>query len=308
MACYHPLHGYRGKTRGASGKRPVVFSVKDGFVDLPVIVPCGQCDGCRLERSRQWAMRCVHEASLYEENCFITLTLSDKFLPADGSLDKTMFQKFMKRLRKAFPGRKIRYYHCGEYGAKYGRPHYHACLFGFDFPDKLCMGKRKGFTVWRSPELERLWEFGNSEIGSVTFESAAYVARYIMKKVTGPLAQAWYLDLNEETGEVTKIEPEYTTMSRGGRGKGAGGIGKAWLNQFMDEVYRSDSVIMRGRPMKPPRFYDDQHELVDAPGALEISRARRRARRLKDETPERLAVREKCAKARLALFTRGLEE
>lgn len=286
---------------GASGKRSVVFNVQEGFRDLPVVIPCGQCVGCRLERSRQWAVRCMHEASLYERNCFLTLTYDDVSLPHGGSLVKKDFQDFMKRLRRRFPNDRVRYYHCGEYGAVYGRPHYHACLFGFDFPDKYQWAVRKEFPVWRSPTLEVLWPHGQSELGSVTFESAAYVARYIMKKVTGARSEDHYVSLIEETGELCAIAPEYTTMSR------RPGIGKPWFDVFGKEVYPSDEVIMRGRCMKPPRYYDNLHELVNAPQALEVARERRRNRRLEDETPERLSVREICTRAKVARSVRGLE-
>ena len=88
-------------------------------------------------------MRCLHEASLYDNNCFITLTFNDEYVMP--SLDKSIFQKFMKRLRRMFPDARIRYFMCGEYGDKLSRPHYHACLFGFDFPDlRIVTGKQIG--------------------------------------------------------------------------------------------------------------------------------------------------------------------
>ena len=97
MACYYPLHGYVARRCNESGKRSVVFDIHEGFADRRIDVPCGRCIGCRLEYSRQWAMRCVHEASLHEDNCFITLTYADDYLPPLASLRKTDFQKFMKR-------------------------------------------------------------------------------------------------------------------------------------------------------------------------------------------------------------------
>lgn len=251
-----------------------------------------------------WAVRCMHEASLYENNCFLTLTYDEAHLPENGSLDKRDFQLFMKRLRReVIPNEvaKIRYYHCGEYGAAFGRPHYHAALFGFDFPDKVVWTIRKDYPTWRSPRLERLWPHGQSELGSVTFESAAYVARYIMKKVVGPMAFEHYTVVDLETGEGFIREPEYTTMSR------RPGIGKGWFEKFGKEVYPADTVIARGLEMKPPRYYDLQHELVDQAGALEVARKRRRDRRLDDSTPERLAVREVCTKARMTRTERNLD-
>lgn len=292
MRCLYPLKGYKSRTVGPTGKRGITFSVREGYQDLPMEVPCGQCKACRLERSRQWAVRCMHEAALYERNCFITLTIADQHMPKDGSLDKSVFQKFMKRLRKEFPGDKIRYYHCGEYGEKYGRPHYHACLFNFDFLDKYHWTRRGSFPVWRSATLERLWPFGNSEIGTVTFESAAYVARYIMKKVTGPLGEEFY---------AGKLAP-YTTMSR------RPGIGRAWYERFKSEVYPSDSVVVRGKLAKPPRYYDRLFGQEDVAGSLELSRRRRAQRRREDETPERLAAMEKVLEARLSQAERRLEE
>lgn len=300
MPCFSPLVGYRGRTVSqVTGKRSVVFNPREGFGDLPVSIPCGQCVGCRLERSRQWAIRCMHEASLYAENCFVTLTYDDEHLPPGGGLDRGAFPKFMKRLRKRFG--KVRYYHAGEYGDKFGRPHYHACLFGFDFPDKVFWMRRGEFPVWQAGSLGELWPFGRSEIGSVTFESAAYVARYIMKKLNGKLGEEHYERVDGRTGEVVSVEREYTTMSR------RPGIGRPWLDRYGSEVYPADSVVVRGRLMKPPRFYDMQHELASPDEAAAVFEARRRKRNRADETIERLEVRQLVAEAKLNLKRRDVE-
>lgn len=302
MPCFHPLHGYRSRAVSASGKRAIVFDSVRGFADLPVSLPCGQCVGCRLERSRQWAVRCMQEASLYERNCFVTLTYNDVHLPTSGSLDKSAFPKFMKRLRRRFSDERPRYYSCGEYGDRFGRPHYHAVVFNFDFPDKEVWKMRGDHFVWRSPVLEDLWPFGQSELGSVSYESAAYVARYVMKKVTGERAEDHYTRLDESTGEVVDIEPEYTTMSR------RPGIGRPWYEKFKADVFPSDEVVVRGRLMKPPRFYFGQFEVEDRAGALAVRGRRKRARSVVDETPERLVVREKCTVARVSRLERRLEQ
>lgn len=308
MACYHPLTGWKAITVNPSGKRSIVFNPAHGFHDMPVVVPCGQCVGCRLEYSRQWALRCMNEASLHEENCMITLTYKDKCLPEYGTLVKKDFQDFMKRLRKAISdGRvvcaagKLRYFHCGEYGDKEGRPHYHALLFGFDFADKKEWSRRNGYPVWRSAVLEELWKYGQSEIGSVTFESAAYVARYVVKKMgDGIPFEDQYLFCDED-GVVRYLQKEYTTMSR------RPGIGKEWFDRFHEEVYREDGVVMRGVLSKPPRYYDGKYELIDPDGAAAVCRKRVRCRNRGEETPERLAVREKVAEARLSLSRRIVE-
>lgn len=244
MSCYHPLRAFRAGVND-NGRMRLVWK-QSGTAGVEVFLPCGQCVGCRLERSRQWAMRCVHEASMNDDNCFITLTYNDEYLPKDMSLDVREFQLFMKRLRKEF-GAGIRFYHCGEYGENFGRPHYHAILFGFDFADKVFLMKRGEHILYESPSLTRLWGKGFASIGAVTFESAAYVARYVMKKVTGDAAEAHYQGR----------KPEYTTMSRGSKKLRTGGIGKGWIEKFKSDVYPSDECIVRGKSVKPPRYYDN---------------------------------------------------
>lgn len=206
MVCYYPMHAFQSRHQGANGKCEVLFNrsvaLRKGYKEIKL--SCGQCVGCRLERSRQWAVRCMHEASLHKHNCFITLTFSPAALAAreNPSLDVRDFQLFMKRYRKRF-GEGIRFFHCGEYGDKLGRPHYHACIFGHDFEDKYFWRKSdSGYPVYRSPVLEELWTHGFSEIGTVTFDSAAYVARYIMKKVNGKDAKDHYTSVDLGTGEV----------------------------------------------------------------------------------------------------------
>ena len=155
MPCYFPLNGWKSRERNPeTGKRKVVFKFREGLQDLPVKVACGQCIGCRLDRSRQWAIRCVHEASLYKHNCFITLTYDEDKVPQDFSLDVTHFQKFMKRLRIRYK-HEIRFFHCGEYGSLHGRPHYHAILFNHDFLDKEYFSIRNGSTLYTSPILSK---------------------------------------------------------------------------------------------------------------------------------------------------------
>ncbi len=302
MACYHPITGWRGRVAGPSGKFPIVFDRSDSN-GQEVPLPCGQCIGCRLERSRQWAMRCVHEASLYESNCFITLTYDNEHLPVDGSLNKRHFQLFMKRLRKRFEETRIRYYHCGEYGERFRRPHYHACLFNFDFLDKTLFRESDTTPLYTSDVLEEVWGLGFCTIGNVSFESAAYVARYIMKKVTGDLAEDHYLTAPDEDGVVHKLVPEYTTMSR------RPGIAREWYERFKSEVYPNDSVVIRGRLMKPPRYYDTIFEIEDpeAYALLKRERIRDAIQRKEDVTPERLLVREKCVEARQSRVLRSYE-
>ncbi len=287
MPCFKPLEGFRSPSGG------IVFS-RHHSLGLRMTVPCGQCIGCRLERSRQWAVRCMHESSLHSDTSFVTLTYDDEHLPRFGSLLMDDWQKFFKRLRKRVG--KVRFFGCGEYGEQFGRPHYHACLFGVDFPDKVLWSTRGGHDCFRSPLLESIWTYGQSEIGSLTFESAAYVARYCVKKVTGKAAEAHYQCVDPETGEMSSRLPEFATMSR------RPGIGAGWFHLYADEVYPSDEVIVRGKSSKPPRFYDRLLAAVSPEEMLCLQRARNRARSREDETVSRLRVREVCAEARLSLY------
>ena len=127
--CTGPLDGWYSAQRNENGKRVVTFRWSEALHDRPVTVPCGRCGECRRDKKRQWAMRSMHEASLHDENSFITLTYDAKYLPENGSLRKTDFSGFMKRLRSRHCGRTIRFFASGEYG-ELGRPHYHSLLFG----------------------------------------------------------------------------------------------------------------------------------------------------------------------------------
>lgn len=272
MPCYYPIPAWRHPVRNPeTGKRPITFRLSEGMPDRPIVVRCGQCIGCRLEYSREWAVRCVHEASMWQRNCFVTLTFNEEHCPKDKSLRVATFQEFMKRLRERYrnhgKGRVgIRHFGCGEYGSENLRPHYHVLLFNHDFEDKWHFKTHKGNPLYRSPELEELWQYGYSSVGALSFNSAAYVARYMLKKQkvsseeNGNMRYAW---LDHATGKVYGRAPEFSTMSRGGRKDGLGGIGLPWIKKWLYDVYPADRVVLDTQPMKPPRFYDEYLESVD---------------------------------------------
>lgn len=227
-------------------------------------------------------MRCMHEASQHEENIFLTLTYDDAHLPGKASLDREAFPLFMKRLRKEIAPRKVRYFHVGEYGTRNERPHYHALLFGYRPADAAVLAERGDYRVFTSATLSAVWPSGLHEFGSVSERSALYVAGYMKRKMTGSWAKARY-------GER---EPEYGTMSRNP------GIGASWIDKFQCEVYPADGVVVRGTIVKPPRYYDLRAER-SRPLDVEAARLKRFAKRQREnESPERLAVMEKCAVAR----------
>ena len=284
MTCYNPLLAYKEDGKVVFEKP---FPFAKGFN-----IPCGQCIGCRLNYSRQWAIRCIHEAQMHKNNCFITLTFSPEALAArknPQSLEMREFQLFMKRLRKKY-GEGIRFFHCGEYGEKNKRPHYHALIFGHDFDDKQLWNQKNGIKLYISDELKQLWPYGFSTIGDVTFESAAYCARYVLKKVTGDAAADHYTYTEPETGEVINIKPEYCTMSR------KPGIGYEWLQKFKTDVYPHDYVVIRDKiKVKPPRYYDSLLSEAELK-AIKIKRIKDSPETIDkyDENMDRLWVREEC--------------
>jgi hypothetical protein len=296
MPCYSPLKGFVNTESGG-----IVFK-RGSNAGANMEVACGQCLGCRLDKSKEWAMRIVHESSLHDENCFLTLTYDDEHVPADGSLNKKHFQDFMKRLRWRYPEKKIRYYQCGEYGEKYGRPHYHACMFGIDFNDAEVIAEvRPGQILRSSPALEQLWPFGFNTIGSLTYESAAYCSRYVLKKVNGKQAEDHYMRV-DDYGICYWVEPEYTTMSR------RPGIGKGWFEKYGADVFPSDEVPVPGKGILKgvPRYYDELLRLENEDTYEEVKEARKQYyfSHPGEFLPARLEAKYKVRKAGLELFTR----
>lgn len=280
MPCFAPITAYYSADVGASGKRGIVFSSTASHSGAPLRLPCGQCVGCRLERARQWAVRCMHEKQLHADNVFLTLTYDNEHLPPGGTLVKRDLQLFMKRLRKE-KGSGIRFYGCGEYGSHTCRPHYHIILFNCDFGDKRYYKPAKGGErLYSSPMVAELWPNGFNVIGDVTFDSCAYVARYIAKKISGPGAVAHY---------GSRI-PEFTVMSR------RPGVGSGWFERFGEHAYKFDSVVINGREVRPPRFYDTRFDVIDpeALAVLKVKRRREALRHREDNTPERRRVREQA--------------
>lgn len=307
MPCFRPLEAFRPGDGGSlvfTGRNYVAHDrhVFSNWRGAPISIPCLQCIGCRVERSRQWAMRCMHEASLYDDNCFVTITYSDQYLPAGGSLVPADLQLFMKRLRK-FAGPRVRFYACGEYGDQFGRPHYHILLFNFDFKDKKPWRKPGDFQLFRSERLERLWPLGSSEIGSVSFDSAAYVARYCVKKRTGKGASEYYHRIDAD-GRSHLIYPEFGRMSL------KPGIGKPWLDKFSADVYNYDFCLVNGVKVSPPKFYDRKFAESNPTDFENISLGRMKGldfRGLRaDNVPARSAVKAEIAEARYERLVRSL--
>lgn len=306
MVCYHPVQGWRAP----NGQ--ITSSKRRGWSDKPVTRACGGCIGCRLEISRQWAVRIMHESSLYQDNAFLTLTYRDEALHESDSLCLDDWQRFMKRLKERLQGRRIRFFQCGEYGETTFRPHYHAILFDIDFVDKVFLKQTEnGDQLFTSEFLDDVWGLGDCYIGDVTFQSAAYCGRYVMKKLTGA-----------RKSEYGSREPERHTSSR------RPGLGKPWLDKWKTDVFPNDFCVLEGKQVKVPSYYDDmvsaeevqtgswkedstgfKYFMPDLKLTASEKRKGDRARSAKkhsaDNTPDRLAVREEVQRARLSKLVRS---
>lgn len=283
----------------------------------PIDVPCNKCRGCRLAKAAEWGVRCHHESQMHQANSFITLTYADQYLPHDFSVDPRTFELFMKRLRERIEPTQIRFFGCGEYGGKTFRPHYHSIIFGYDFPDKRLHGyTKRGHPIFISEMLQKLWPFGFSSIGAVNWRTAAYTARYTLKKINDedelpPGAKNWdevrvhraayYARVHPLTLKVCNVAPEFLRMSR------MPGIGKSWAQAFKSDWFPHDFIVLDNKKFPVPKFYfnqlfeDEQKFLKDH-------------RRIEGNTPAAIAerndqrrfVKKVCRDARLQSVTRDL--
>ena len=287
--CTSPLKGFINGTTENGKKNLIVtpYSVdhielldnKKIYVDSPAItskfaltefveLPCGQCIECRLNRSRRWADRCMLELGYHDSSYFITLTYDNEHIPKNplydeetgevyaenATLVKKDLQDFMKRLRRAYEYKgydnKLRFFACGEYGSQTLRPHFHLIVFGLKLDD-LVLYKRNfnGDNLYNSAFISKLWKKGFSVVGDVTWQSCAYVARYIMKK---------HLGKDSDFYDVYNIEPEFTLMSR------KPGIARQYYDEHKDELFYQDFVSIPtkdgAKQIYPPPYYEKLFE------------------------------------------------
>lgn len=298
MPCHYPLTAWKSRDLDhvnlKNGKTRLVFRADLGYPNTKLQLPCGQCAGCRLDKARDWAIRCVHEAQLHKENCFVTLTYDNEHLPEGQTLQPRDMVLFLKRLRKSIEPKKVRFFQCGEYGDDTSRPHHHILLFGLDFHDKLLIRSSSQHPLYSSATLSALWPHGYASIGALTFDSACYVARYILKKITGPKAEEHY----------NGRRPEYITMSR------RPGIGRGFLDLYTSDVYNHDQIVIRdGFLAKPPAYYDAIYEGVNPSHFQKLKAERRRQALLNpDNNDDRRAVKAEIAKLKQAKIPRHYEE
>lgn len=310
MACYHPLTVWQSKMVNPDTGKKFIFFSSPSMNDLkmfdPIQLPCGKCIGCRLKYSRDWALRCVHEAKLHDRNCFITLTYDDDHIhwseiTGEQTLYKKDLQDFFKRLRRHIEPAKLRFYACGEYGDVTHRPHYHAIIFGYDFPDKKFFKIRGSYPTYISDLLTKIWKNGNTLVAGVSFDSCAYVARYVLKKLNGELANEKY----------EGIQKEFVNMSR------RPGIARDFYDKYKNDIFPYDECIVtdngKVRKCKPSRYYDRLFD-IEQPDLMEEVKNKRKIQALKNSdvdsdgyiSDERLADKESYTLAKLSKLKRSL--
>lgn len=296
MSCYHPIKCWQLLDYPSKGETKIYFGSPYSLPNekkVGIALPCGKCVGCREDRAKMWAVRCAHESRMHDDNCFITLTYRDEDLPVGGSLDKSHFVLFMKRFRKKISPLQIRFFHCAEYGENYGRPHHHAIIFGYQFPDRVLLSEKKGVRLYTSQILSSLWRYGYSSVGDVTYDSCRYVAKYVVKKLT----------LDEFLDTPGDLVKEYITMSRNP------GIGSKWYEKYKGDIFPCDNVVVEGKMSKVPRFYNSKLELEDAALYNKLRNARIERAKLDSDANSRarLKAAEDCKRAKLKLSKRGYE-
>ncbi len=306
MACNKPLKAYARPSPIEPGKKELHFVSQ--FTTPSIVfkghlysdqfeIPCGQCMACRLKYSRDWATRCMLEASQYEHNYFVTLTYNDYYVPQNilkyidkhtgEFIEETVLtlrykdvQDFLKRLRTKFKRdldfEGVRFYGCQEYGPTTNRPHYHMILFNCPLPDlKPVANNFNGDIYYESEFLNDVWSvydkksgirvpIGYVSIAECSYQTCAYVARYMTKKHKG-LDAAYYSDHN--------IAPEGSFMSR------KPGIARNYFDSNSDKIYEFDQIIITGsdgkaKRVRPPRYYDNLYDIFSPEDYQRVKQAR----------------------------------
>lgn len=300
MTCYYPRKGYR-----LPGTNKYVPEKPKGHSGAAIEFGCKQCIGCKLDYESEWATRMVHENQMHDESMFLTLTYSPENLPENYSLVPRHLQLFWKKVRKKYPELKIRYVGCGEYGNQTHRPHYHAILFGYEAKDLEQVGTNgRGDALYSSEEMDKLWGFGHVTIGKVTYESCAYVARYMLKNSGADMRNDDYSFIDESTGEIIIREQKpFIRQSR------KPGIGLPWFEKYKSDVFPHDHVIIEGRKRPVPGYYlkklaecdEEQHQHIKEKreGVINSKKFRQQ------HTPSRLHVKEEVKKAKLNIGKKG---
>lgn len=250
MPCFHRRKAWR------VGGSVIFKEPSEGKARELLLLPCGGCIGCRQARARDWMVRCGLELSFHKRACWITLTYDDANLPP--TLSKKHLSAFVKRLRAALSerDRRFRFFGAGEYGDKYGRPHYHVILFGCSQDDEAL--------------IVAAWGMGRVQVDRLEPAAIAYVAGYTAKKIgdSRPVSVAIgeFEVLDRTTGEIVRgsyrnvmYQPPFLLMSRK---PGIGGDARKWWRSWRK------SAIWDGAEVRVPRFLHEAFKKRASPEEL----------------------------------------
>lgn len=264
---------------------------KQGFNYSFEKVPCKWCSGCQEKYSKEWATRCMLEAAQYEHNYFITLTYNENHIPKDDELvnyktgeifqndnweqghlepeDLTRFNKSVREYwRTHFNHTGIKFYASGEYGGLTRRPHYHMIMFNLPIKleDLRIYKIKNGHILWDCDILTKIWGKGFVGLAEVNWDTCAYTARYVMKKLKGKKSDEQYYEQG--------MRPEFVRMSR------RPGIGIDFFKENVQEIYKNDEIILQGhaekiQPVKPPEYFDRMFRDIEPERMDEIKAIRK---------------------------------
>lgn len=241
-------------------------------------IPCGHCIQCRLDYSKSWAIRCTHEASFYEHNYFVTLTIDDEHLEdkdkkghflfkgktGNPSLSRDVLTQFIKSLRQRFSRDfnhvGIKFFGCGEYnssGERLLNPHYHVILFNcplndlsldFKCPDGSIIRKKsaRGEPMFFSQLIKDIWKYGFITVEDANYQTESYVSKYILKKQGSNESLAFSKNL--------EVLPPFLAMSN------RPAIGMSYFEDNEDYLIDNPRLIVSRDRKEPlvtgvPRFY-----------------------------------------------------
>lgn len=191
------------------------------------VFDCNKCIACKQKYARQLGMRCVLHASLYQQNCFLTLTYDETTQGYHNQLNYRDVQLFKKRLRKHCGKKKIQIFNVHEYG-KNGKKHWHLVVFNHDFSkDRQRFGQ-----YFTSKALSKLWPHGHHTIGDVTLASAMYQAQYTQKDIK-----------NGNLQDDKKAKSNHS------------GIGRDYFLQHYRQILRLGYVPFEGHKLPIPRYF-----------------------------------------------------
>lgn len=325
MPCYHPYIRIENRTKpyktqkGTIAYKTTIERANDITSRIEElrhhgnykyqVIPCGNCIGCRLEYSREWANRGYLEAKCYKNNYFVTITYNEENIKTneeiidrdgitytnDGEWKGTLVPKdltdFIKRLRRIMEREYnqksgIRYMACGEYGEQNERPHYHIIFFNLNLPtDSFYNPKIINEEIYyQNKIIEKAWKKGISNISEASWNNIAYTARYITKKLKGKGAEEYYATKGQEK--------EFLRVSR------MPGIGKPYYDKYKKEIYQNDEIIIKNKEgvisCKPPHYFDDLYEKEQPERMKKIKRKREKEQRNREKIKD-----EKTSKTRI---------